>query len=106
MKREKYKVLLADRADKMLITHTAFLARVSLVAARRLLVDFKKVTNFLAENPLQFPFADELDVPRIPLKTYRKCLFDGRYKALYLIEGNKVYIDAIIDTRQENKELY
>ena len=106
MKREKYKVLLADRADKMLLKHTEFLARVSLVAARRLLVGFKKVTNFLAENPLQFPFVDELDVPGIPLKTYRKCLFSERYKAIYLIEGNEVYIDAIIDTRQENRELY
>ena len=106
MAREKFKVLLADRAAKMLLTHTEFLSRVSLIAARRLLTDFKKVTSSLAENPLRFPFADELDVPGIPLKTYRKCLFDGRYKALYLIESNEVYIDAIIDTRQENKALY
>ena len=106
MTRAKYKVLLADRADKMLLAHTEFLSRVSLVAARRLLNDFKKVTNFLAENPLRFPFADELDVPGIPPEIYRKCLFDGRYKALYLIEGYEVYIDAVIDTRQENKGLY
>ena len=106
MTREKYKVLLAGRADKMLLTHTEFLSRVSLIAAHRLLADFKKITSSLTENPLRFPFADDLDVPGIPLKTYRKCLFDGRYKALYLIEGNEVYIDSIIDTRQENKGLY
>jgi len=106
MAREKYKVLLAGRADKMLLAHTEFLSRVSIVAARRLLNDFKKVTAFLAENPLQFPFADELDVPDIPPETYRKCLFDKRYKAIYLVGGNEVYIDAIIDTRQENKGLY
>ena len=41
MARKKYKVLLATRADKMLLSHTAFLSRVSTVAARRLLDDFK-----------------------------------------------------------------
>jgi plasmid stabilization system protein ParE len=106
MAREKYNVTLAGRADKMLIAHTEFLARVSLAAARRLLTDFRKATKLLAENPFQFPYADELDALGIPPETYRKCLFDGRYKALYIIEFNEVYIDAVIDCRQENSSLY
>jgi len=53
-----------------------------------------------------YPFADELDVPGIPLKIYRKCLFNERYKVIFLVEDNNVRIYAIIDTRMENKNLF
>ena len=106
MTKKKYNVFLAERADKMLLLHIAFLARVSPAAARRLLTDFKKAKLSLTENPFKFPFADKLDAPGIPTETYRKCLFDKRYKALFLIEGNVVNIDAIIDCRQENKDIF
>jgi plasmid stabilization system protein ParE len=90
----------------MLLLHTEFLARVSPSAARRLLADFRKAAKLLADNPFMFPFADELDVPGIPPETYRRCAFGKRYKAICLIEGNDVYIDAVIDCRQENANLY
>jgi hypothetical protein len=106
MTRKKYNAVLARRADTMLQSHIGFLAKVSTAAARKLLADFKKSVDKLENNPLQFPYADEIDVPGIPPETYRKCLFDARYKALFLIEGDNIYIDAIIDCRQENKELF
>ena len=106
MTKKQYNVRLAQRADKMLLMHTEFLAKASIAAARRLLVDFKKATKLLADNPFIFPFADELDAPGMPPEMYRKCVFDKRYKAFYLVEGNNVFIDAIIDCRQENAGLY
>ena len=106
MAQKTYSITIARCADKMLLSHTEFLIRVSHAAARRLLFDFRKTIERLAENPFQFPFADELDAPGIPLKVYRKCLLENRYKALFLIENNNVFIDAIIDCRQENKNLY
>ena len=106
MEQKRYKVILAKHADIMLQAHTEFLAKVSTVAARRLLADFIKVMDMLEINPLQFPYADELDVPGIPPETYRKCLFDERYKAIFLIEGIYVHVDAVIDCRQENSELF
>jgi plasmid stabilization system protein ParE len=102
----KYNVIIAERADNMLLLHTEFLTRVSPVAARRLLSDFKKTIARLAADPYQFPFADEFDAPGIPEKTYRKCLFVTRYKALFLIDNNDVFIDAIVDCRQSNSEYY
>jgi len=101
-----FEVILSRRSDKMLLSHTEFLARVSPAAARKLLSDFKKVTKKLTDNPFQFPFADELDALSIPPETYRKSLFYARYKALFVIEKDVVYIDAIIDCRQENKNLF
>lgn len=106
MAHKKYNIILARRADRMLISHTDFLAQVSPSAARRLLGSFRKIMNLLADNPFQFPIADALDVPNIPPETYRKCLFDGRYKALFLVEDDNVYIDAVIDCRQENSNLF
>ena len=50
--------------------------------------------------------ADDLDVPEIPLETYRKCLFFGRYKAMFLVEDDCVYVDAIIDCRQDNSDIF
>ena len=106
MKKNKYNVELSQRAERMLLQHTEFLARVSLPAARKLISSTKDVEAKLSENPELYPYADEVDVPGIPLKTYRKCIFDKRYKAIFLIEGNDVFVDAIIDCRQENKNLF
>jgi len=106
MATKKYNVILAERADTMLLLHTEFLAQASPAAARRLISEFKKVKQRLNKDPLQFPFADELDVPGIANKTYRKCFFYGRYKAIFLVEDNDVFIDAIIDCRQENADIF
>ncbi|MCL1820581.1 MAG: hypothetical protein FWG36_08015 [Oscillospiraceae bacterium] len=49
---DKYSVILSRRADAMLIAHTEFLARVSPVAARRLLADFKKAAARIKKEPI------------------------------------------------------
>jgi len=54
MAQNKYSVRLARRADKMLLAHTEFLAKVNISVAHRLLIDFKKIKDKLAENPF-FP---------------------------------------------------
>jgi plasmid stabilization system protein ParE len=106
MARKKYKVIIASHADEMMLNHTKFLANVSPDAAKRLLEEFKKMTKLIADNPFMFPFADEIDAPSIPPRTYRKCLFSKRYKALFLVEGDEAFIDAIIDCRQENLDVF
>jgi plasmid stabilization system protein ParE len=106
MAEKSYSVSIARRADSMLLAHTEFLAKVSPIAARRFLADFKKSIKRIVENPFQFPYADELDVPGIPPKTYRKCIFENRYKAIFFVGQNNVSIDAIIDCRQENETLF
>ena len=106
MKEKKYEVTLAGRAEEMLLARTEFLARVSLSAAHMLISEFRDVESKLIEDPYMFPYADELDVPGIPLETYKKCIFYKRYKAIFLIDENNVFIDAIIDCRQENNNLY
>ena len=105
MSGRKHEVSLSRSAERMLLQHAEFLTQVSPAAARRLLNSLKKVKSRLSDNPYQFPFADDMDVPGIPPETYRKCLFEKRYKALFLVEGIDVYVDAIIDCRQENENI-
>jgi plasmid stabilization system protein ParE len=102
---KKYKVTVYENAGNMLDEHADFLAQVSFDAAIRLLSQFEKIIARLAENPFQFPIADELDVPNIPPNTYRKCLFEKRYKALFKVGEGEVFVDAVIDSRRENKDL-
>ena len=90
----------------MLVAHAKFLANVNPAAARELLAAFRKASDSIANGPMKYPYADDLDAADIPREVYRKCLFCDRYKALFLVEDRTVYIDAIIDCRQENKKLY
>jgi plasmid stabilization system protein ParE len=101
-----YTAIIYRRADRMLTSHTEFLARVSTTNARKLIADFHAAIKTITGNPLLYPFADDTDADNIPPNKYRKCLFHDRYKALYWIEGNHVYIDAIIDCRQDNSDLF
>lgn len=92
-----YKILLASRVDSQLLKHTEFLARVSLPAAKRFRDEFAKILERLETNPLQFPMETDLGLPE---GMYRKALFSKRYKALFSVEGDTVYLDAVVDCRQ------
>ena len=106
MVKRKYKPTLSRQAERMLSEHIEFLIRVSPPAARRLFADFKKVITKIADNPHRFQFADGLDAPGITPGEYRKCLFHKRYKALFYIEGEGICIDAVIDCRQKNDNIF
>ena len=69
-------------------------------------LDFKKVIGRIADNPFQFPFADTLDVLNIPPNTYRKCILENHYKVLFQVEEDEVSVDAVIDSRRENRSLF
>jgi plasmid stabilization system protein ParE len=102
---KKYRVTVYENAVDMLDEHADFLAQVSFDAAVRLLSQFEKIIARLADNPFQFPIADALDIPNIPPDTYRKCLFERRYKVLFIVEEGEVFVDAVIDSRMENKDI-
>ena len=94
-----YKVIVSRRADRMLIDHARFLAQVSPTAARRLAAEFSALLDALEDNPLRFPFEEDYDLPR---GVYRKAIFGKRYKALFSVQDHAVYLDAVLDGRQDN----
>lgn len=95
----KYTVVVSRRADEMLIRHARFLAQVRVSAARRMTSEFADVLDELEQNPYQFPV--ELDC-NLPGGAYRKALFSKWYKAIFSVAENTVYLDAVLDCRQDN----
>jgi len=101
----KYTLVVAPRADKMLLEHTKFLAKVSIPAAKRLLADFEKSIERISTNPHMFPYLDENTVLGITPKTYRSCLLGTRYRIIFTVENQCIFIDAIADCRQGNSDI-
>ena len=94
----RYKVIVAQRAKTMLGTHIKFLAQVSPPAARKLKTELLTAIRSLAQMPERFPFLDNENVPR---NKYRKMFVKNWYLVLYQIEEATVFVDYIVDCRQD-----
>ena len=84
-----------------MVSHARFLANVSVPAAKTLVQEFEKTLDALEENPFQFPPETDYELPP---ELYRKALFYKRYKALFTVDGGTVYLDAVLDCRQDNQK--
>jgi plasmid stabilization system protein ParE len=98
-----YTVVISERAAEMLVSHVRFLAQVSEAAASRLIAAFTKNAGSLETNPERNPW---LPTPPslfniVPEHKYRKLLFEKRYLMIYQVKGNRVYVDAVVDCRQD-----
>lgn len=96
----KYTVIVSKRADQMLVPHARFLAQVSPSAARKMVVGFSEILDALEKNPFQFPAEEDYNLPQ---GAYRKALFCKWYKVLFSVSGDTVYLDAVLDCRQDNE---
>ncbi len=92
-----YNVIVSERAANMLVSHAAFLAEISEKAADRLVVSFEKAVESLKLMPYRCPVFNA----HIPKNTYRRLLFESRYLIIYQIQDDNVYIDYVIDCRQD-----
>ena len=95
---KKYTVTVSETATKMLVSHARFLAQASENAALRLVESFDKNTKTLASTPERCPYICD---PAIPEDKYRKLLFEKRYLLIFQIKNNTVYIEAMVDCRQD-----
>lgn len=99
----KYQVIVSDEAAKMLVSHAAFLAQVSLEAAERLVVSFETAANSLELMPQRCPW---LSGEYIPRNAYRFLMFEKRYMIIFQIRDNIVYADYVVDCRQDYQWLF
>ena len=95
----KYKLKINPQINKQLEQHGRFIAQVSNSAATRFQNDFKIILRQISSNPYQFP---PYDNPAFPENTYRKALFAKWYKVIFLVDGDTVYLEAVIDGRQDS----
>lgn len=99
----KYKVVTAHCVHTMLLQHTAFIARVSVPAAKRFREEFAGVLKGLSGNPFQFPTYED---PNLPEGVYRSAFFAKWYKAVFSVSDDVVYLDAVIDCRAETDDIF
>ena len=62
----------------------------------------RELLERLEQNPMQFPVEEDLNLPS---GQYRSALFAKRYKAVFMVEGSTVYLDAVLDCRQDHSNL-
>ncbi|MHC6180018.1 type II toxin-antitoxin system RelE/ParE family toxin [Clostridium sp. JNZ X4-2] len=94
----QYKVIVSDRARQMLMGHVQFLAQKSPLTARRTKNKLMTAIRSLSNMPERFPF---LNVEFIPLNKYHKMFVEKWYLILYQIKDQMVFIDYIVDCRQD-----
>lgn len=94
----KYKVIVSDRAKRMLGTHIRFMAQVNKEAAAAKKKEIMTAMRSLCQMPQSFPFFEELYIT--PNK-YHKMFIEKRYLVLCQIRDDTVYVEYILDCRKD-----
>lgn len=94
----EYKVIVSDRAKRMLGTHICFMAQVNKQAAAEKKKEIMKAMRSLCRMPQRFPFFEELYIT--PNK-YHKMFVEKWYLVLYQIQDDTVYVEYILDCRKD-----
>ena len=94
-----YQVIIASDANDRMYDHFEFLARVNVNAANRLLDGLLKDIRNLRTDPFRYPVYNR---PYLPVGKYRYTLSNKRYRIVYQIIGNQVFVDDIQDCRQDD----
>jgi hypothetical protein len=97
-----YMVSISDKASEMLVSHARIMANVSEEAAKNLIEDFKLSAISLERFPDRNPWLSDT---AMPVNKYRKLLFSKRYLLIYQIKQGVVYVDYIVDCRQDYRWL-
>lgn len=102
MEKIPYDVIVSDRAKQMLGVHVRFLANISAASARKTKTELLKAIRSLAKLPGRYPF---LDAEHIPPNKYHKLFVENWYLILYQVKDQTVYVDYIVDCRQDYRWL-
>ena len=95
---KKYKVIVSDRAKRMLGAHIRFMAQVNKDAAGTKKKEIITAIRSLNHMPQRFPFFEEAYIP--PNK-YHKMFIEKWYLVLYQIQDDTVYVEYIVDCRKD-----
>ena len=95
---KRYKVVISQRAKSEIKNHINFLARVNIEAAKSLKSNIIKDIKSLEFMPQRNSF---LINEFISANKYHRMLCQKRYLLLYQIKDDTVYLDFVIDCRQD-----
>jgi len=92
-----YRVLVDPSANDRMYDHYEFLSQVSDAAAERLLDELVTDMRSLERMPYRNPIYNR---PYLKCGKYRYMISCDRYRIVYQIEGNTVFVEDIQDCRQ------
>ena len=95
---QRYRVIISDRAKRMLGTHIRFMAQVNKDAASAKKKQIMEALRSLSRMSQRFPFFEE---DYMPSNKYHKMFIEKWYLVLYQIQDDTVYVDYILDCRKE-----
>ena len=98
---KKFEVKISGQARRMLMDHVFFLASLNPAAAETLRKNMIANIQSLENFPERFPYLE----PDNRKNPYRKMLVPKWYLVLYLIEKDQVFVDYILDCRQDYRWL-
>ena len=94
----KFQVIVSKRAAQQLVEHAVFMARLEERLARQLAADFWKAADSLQSFPYRNPI---LRSSVFVTEKYRKMVFGKWYLLIYQIKGERVFVEYVIDGRQD-----
>ena len=95
---EKYRVVISPKAKQQMGQHVRFLANVSREAAQELKERFIAEIRSLETMPGRYPF---LENEYIPAHKYHKLYVKNSFLVLYQIKDNAVFIEYVVDCRED-----
>lgn len=95
---KKYKVIVSDRAKRVLGAHIRFMAQVNKDAASTKKKEIITAIRSLNHMPQRFPFFEEAYIPQ---NKYYKMFIEKWYLILYQIQDDTVYVEYIVDCRKD-----
>ena len=98
----QYKIIISAKAKEMLGMHIRFLAQINKTAATKLKNRLIEEIRSLWDFPQRYPFFNE---NYTPVNKYHKLYVENWYLVLYQIKDETVYVDWIIDCRQDYRWL-
>lgn len=97
-KNAEYRVIVSDRAKRLMGKHVLFLSQVSPKAAAQLKVRPVEAVASLSSMPERCPFFNE---SYIPANKYHKLIVEKNYLIIYQIKDSVVLVEYILDCRQD-----
>lgn len=98
----RFSVIVSPKAAQMLISCVSFLAAVDENAAVRLVDEYDKAVASLSQFPHR---GKRLERGNSLQSDYRYLIFGKRYLLVYTVEDDEVYVDKVIDGRQDYRWL-
>jgi len=98
---KRYRIVISDRAKRMLEAHVLFLARVNKNAAAAQKKELFTAMRSLSQMPQRFPMWEGSGYPDV----YHKMVVGNWYVVLYKVKDDTVYVEYVLDGREENSRL-